>query len=154
MRKRNEISKEMRGIRSTTKYDVSYIINKMNIYYRENNFSNKILLERLRELKVNNSFIDMFVGGMIGLLLGGIIGDSEIANVIMVFVKEMITSNLIAGIFGLAFAFIIIIVIAFFVVGALNIMKWLYLKMVKSDALTSYLDEKEEEIIRKLLNDR
>lgn len=42
---------------------------------KRNDFANKILLYRLNELKVNNSFLDMFISGLIGLILGDVIVD-------------------------------------------------------------------------------
>lgn len=152
--KKRTLSKNIRGIKSSASYDVKSIVNEIKKYYNDNNFSNEILLERLQQLRVEKLYMDSLQGAIVGLLIGVLAMDSNIANTAIDLTKDSFSTNIFIGLVVLIALLIIILIVAGIVLATINFIKFMYYKMVKSDVVENFLDEKEIEIIMQILNDR
>lgn len=137
-----------------TDYDLPLIVNEMEKYYKDNNLESKVLLKRLRELKVNASFMEMFNGGFIGILIGGFIFNPDFTSTSSDLLRHVFSQNLFFGFLAFLTVLLIIALFAGVGVGLFFLFKFSYLRMVKSANLSDFLDEKEIELINKILDER
>lgn len=152
--KKEKIPKGIKDIRNKRNYDLSSTINEMKEYYSNNNFDNIILLERLHQIKADKLFMDSFLGGIIGLLLGAIVLDSDAANSVTVATKAAFSSSMFAGFVMIVAFLIIFLILVIVLLVAIYLVKFTFHYFVKSDVVGNFLDEKEMEIINQILNDR
>ncbi|WP_407372322.1 hypothetical protein [Carnobacterium sp.] len=152
--RRENISKGIKGIRNKRNYDLTSIVNDMNVYYSNNDFTNKVLLERLHQLRVDKLYMDSFQGGIVGLLIGALAMDSDTATSIRVLTKEAFSTSKFGGFVMIVAFLIMLLTLAGVLLGTIYFIKFTYYKLVKSDVVGNFLDEKEVEIIKQILNNR
>lgn len=152
--KKKKILKGIKDIRNKREYDLSSTINDMKSYYSDNNFDNIVLLERLHQIKADKLFMDSFLGGIIGLLLGALVLNSDVANSATATAKAAFSSGMFTGFVILVSLLIIFLIFVIVFVSGIYLIKFMYQKIVKSDVVANFLDEKEVEIINQILNDR
>lgn len=148
------MTKGIKYIRNKRNYDVSSTIKEMKVYYSNNNFDNEILLKRLHQLKVDKLYMDSFQGGLVGLLIGAVAVDSEVADSVADSLKEAFSAGIFEGFIMIILFLVFLLLFAGILLGTIKFIKFSYYKVVKSDVINNFLDEKEEEIIKQILNDR
>lgn len=150
--KKNTLSKNIKGIKSSASYDVKSIVNEIKKFYYDNDFSNEILLKRLQQLRVEKLYMDSFQGGIVGLLIGALVVDSSSSSSVIEQIQSVFSTDKVAGIMMVVMLLLVFLFFAFIVWAALHFIKFLYYKMVKSAVLGDFIDEKETEIIMQILN--
>ncbi len=151
-KKRNSISKDMSNLRKRCKkLDVNKTVIEIKKYYYRNEYDEKLLFNRIDKLETEKEIANIFFASTVGVIIGLIFAFYEDIKEIVSFHRAestliFIIKIIIVTLIGLA----ILITISWLIL----LFKKLYRFVWKNDGRSNYLNEKEIEIIKEMIENK
>lgn len=151
---KNNISKDMKGLRKRySEFSVNKVVEEVKRYYRRHSYDEKTLLSRIQKLETESSLINNLFSATLGTILALVITPVEnmgsLMNSNLSKVNNLSKGKALLGYISILIFFLLFVTITAGIIGiSIIFLKKINSFIFRSEGRTKYLNEKEIEIIK------